>query len=154
MQQPFANPPPAHPELSRHYLPLPVPNNYQCKYCGKFYSLDKHVVDELIWHTRKEHTSYINKPADYFAERMQNLKPPPKYLRKYEHMNIISDKWLDRLALDGYPIADIARSIFLRLKSSPERFFRESEQRTSKIVASKNAIINFLPRLSLSLLPE
>ena len=44
-----------------------------------------------------------NKINSYY-ELVRTLKIAPKYLKKYEHMNLISDEWFDRLAIDGYPV--------------------------------------------------
>lgn len=68
---------------------------------------------------------------------MDILRPPPKYLSKYEHLNIISDRWLDRLILDDYPIDKIKDNIFLRLTSDSVSFMRQAQKRTDKIIAAK-----------------
>lgn len=71
-------------------------------------------IDHMAWHTRTYHHS--PGPRRYSLEqKLDKLKPPPKYLSKYAHQSAVSDQWLDRLILDGYPVEQIMDHLMRRL---------------------------------------
>lgn len=85
---------------------------------------------------------------------MDNLKPPPKYLNKYEHMDIISDRWLDRLIIDGYPVSQIMQNVFHRLTADSDLFLLSCERRAKILHHAQPHIIAYLPHLPLHFLPD
>jgi hypothetical protein len=72
------------------------------------------------------------------------LKPPPKYLFKYENMDIISDRWLDRLILYGYPVSEIMDNVYKRLSIDSEQYLINSEKRSISLLNSKDKVIHRL----------
>lgn len=145
------------PEITKHYIQNQSSylDYFNCKYCRKqFVVRGDSTIDEMIWHSQTSHSKHVNTKRYSLEQKMDNLRLPPKYLSKYQHLNIPSDRWLDRLILDDYPISKIRDNVFTRLACDSGQFMRQAEKRANKLVAAKEAIIKFLPHLPLHYLPE
>lgn len=84
---------------------------------------------------------------------MGNLRPSPKYLSRYGDMRIVSDRWLDRLVLDGYDVEGVMGNLMQRMAADPERVLSSLTSRSQALLQAKPAILDSLSQLRLHQLP-
>jgi hypothetical protein len=136
----------------RKYFDEKKPGHFKCKNCGAVGIVKTKSLEPLKKHMMAKHQEIIMPTVIDLDSSSDNANEGES--ERSEAENGVYDEWVDRLALDGYPIGEIISSMIRRYNEDSVSFGKYLSRRASSVRNCKYKTKNFLPRLPINLLPS